>query len=277
VHTFGDLGKAKEPVKKKSKYMRNYWLTTEDISFVLCAFLGDSKSMAQNSETLLLRLREELDNVRRSRVRLNHSELLIVNVGSHWVNAVVTRNSRTHKPQGLDLFDPMTHVRYIASVAKSAKKILPVRTFAQGLQTCGWRCGYFACYTQLCQEALVKAGLLGAIQATDFAPPAGWEKVIWALLRARDRQLEVRAGDGMNIQVKRVLKAARDNGIFNTLECHAMIKKHMEILDAVEVVEPPHAPRVLPKERTSSRRSERIMTGGQVFWHVRARIYCVCV
>jgi hypothetical protein len=237
VHTFGDLGKAKEPVKKKSKYMRNYWLTTEDISFVLCAFLGDSKSMAQNSETLLLRLREELDNVRRSRVRLNHSELLIVNVGSHWVNAVVTRNSRTH--------------------------ILPVRTFAQGLQTCGWRCGHFACYTQLCQEALVKAGLLDAIKATDYAPPAGWVEVIWALLRARDRQLEVRAGDGMNIQVKRVLEDARDNGIFNTLECHAMIKEHMEILDAVDVVEPPE----------EAGRSQRSSPGR----NSRARIDCVYV
>jgi hypothetical protein len=171
-------------------YRKGYWLTGDDMLFVIQVLLGMLSVFSPLSYDMLTTALidgKEKDS-RRGRwipvcVNTDHSSRR----GVHWLFAA----AHFVDPPEVIFWEPLTHTVF-SDVVRLAlvKKGISVTLHRTCVQQRGdnFRCGYITSFWQLYFVLLLADGADVSSWKTPPSPPVEWEQIIWLLLEARDAQ-----------------------------------------------------------------------------------------
>jgi hypothetical protein len=225
--------------KSHRKYRKGYWLTGDDMLFVVQVLLGILSLFSPLSYDMLTKAltdgREQ--DARRGRwipvcVNTDHSSRR----GVHWLVAVA---HFVDKPEVI-FWEPLTHTVLSADVQSAlTKKGISVTLHRTCVQKRGdnFRCGYICSFWQLHFVLMLASGVDLSSWETPPSPPVEWEQIIWLLLEARDAQDGDRrqnAASLSEIGVSEMFRDALSSGVVVVSDFEELIRKY--ITDLVRIL-----------------------------------------
>jgi hypothetical protein len=208
---------ARPPQKPPDQYRAGYWLSGDEILFVLQATnLHHEEVPAPRSWDMMIdRLVERLKDK-----EFDNWESAILNTdkkgrpGKHWIIGLwcVLSDYRTQ----VVLWEPWGTNRLSGHIRKFLELLPGVTVIAHltGVQVDFWRCGYICAYWLLMINALIQNGEVPTEwkipETHDFG--GGWEDFVWQLCRIRDLQQQLPKETARTIGIAAILRDCWDNG-----------------------------------------------------------------
>ena len=181
------------------KFHKGYWLSTDDILYVMTALLGTTAVYAPTSYDVQARSLQQkvehmaqLDGERairaaRRSARWGQWTTQVTNCGRagtkgfHWVLSSTFFGERPLAR----LWEPLSSDDLSFDVFDAFRKVcgpVGVNQYIMKQQSDGYSCGYITVWWALYQHSIIKSG--GQPMESPPPPPAGWEKIVWIMLEA---------------------------------------------------------------------------------------------
>ena len=209
-HTLKKPSKPPQRVYKKklSKppqgvYKKGYWITSDDMMFIMSAMLGHNVVFAATSSEKIIDdlssrlatvatvkdLTEEEKKIKFKEFHWKQWYTQITNTGKatgggdHWI---LTSVFFSDKPQ-IRLWEPLKSAfNGTKRAVRSFRKITDdVVLHITKCQKDGWSCGYITVWWAMYNQALNSDGA-HSMDEPDCPPHEGWSSIVWLLLEARD-------------------------------------------------------------------------------------------
>ncbi len=240
-------------VEEKSKYGHGYWLSTEDLSFIICCFVSVKSSdkryhvaLAYDDFIKILIRDWSKDTPLQGRI-INTDRAS--SAGRHWIVASWVCNN---KLLTVNLWDPYPNTLLSAKCKNDINKKLmthanknkeqtlkPVALIGTGLQQVndGFGCGYISAWLLLMFVPYFKQG--GSVEDWSEThnfdpPPETWFKLIYKLLAVRD--IQPINHSALNLNLKELWQSSLDSGAFKYAQMLKQIKKYTAELKVIVVV-----------------------------------------